>query len=78
MVYKTVLPAALSSFAAIVIPAAPLPSFPRKRESRTVLQKTGLLSIGHLGIPAYAGRTVPLWIALDQSLIILAIINDRR
>ena len=34
-----------------------LPSFPRKRESRTVLPKTGTLPIEH-GIPAYAGMTV--------------------
>ena len=37
---------------------APLPSFPRKRESRIVLPKTGLLPIGPFGIPAYAGMTV--------------------
>ena len=36
----------------------PLPSFPRKRESRTVMPKTGILTIGHFWIPAYAGMTV--------------------
>ena len=36
----------------------PLPSFPRKRESRTVLRQTRLLPIGHFWIPACAGRTV--------------------
>ena len=40
------------------IPAAFLPSFPRKRESRTVLRQTRPLPIGHFGIPAYAGMTV--------------------
>ena len=35
-----------------------LPSFPRKRESRTVLPKTGLLPIRLSRIPAYAGMTV--------------------
>ena len=41
-----------------VIPAVPLPSFPRKRESRTVRPKAGVLPIGHFWIPAYAGMTV--------------------
>ena len=33
-------------------------SFPRKRESRTALPKTGVPPIRHFGIPAYAGMTV--------------------
>ena len=36
----------------------PLPSFPRKRESRIVLPKTSILPIRHFWIPACAGRTV--------------------
>ena len=36
----------------------PPPSFPRKRESRTVLPKTGILLVKHFWIPAYAGMTV--------------------
>ena len=33
------------------VPPAPLPSFPRKRESRTVLPKTGILPAGFPGFP---------------------------
>ena len=41
-----------------VIPAAPLPSFPRKRESRTVQPYDAALLASHRWIPAYAGMTV--------------------
>ena len=41
-----------------VIPAAPLPSFPRKRESRTVLTYDAAVSAINREIPAYAGMTV--------------------
>ena len=39
-------------------PRDPPPSFPRKRESRTVLRKTSQLLAKRYGIPAYAGMTV--------------------
>ena len=37
---------------------ARLPSFPRKRESRTVLPHDAALLTSRRGIPAYAGMTV--------------------
>ena len=40
------------------ITQSPQPSFPRKRESRIVLPKTGILPSRHFWIPAYAGMTV--------------------
>ena len=40
-----------------VIPA-PLPSFPRKRESRGCLTRMWHNKAAPFGIPAYAGRTV--------------------
>ena len=41
-----------------VISAAPLPSFPRKRESRTVVERPSVRpSAAPPRIPAYAGRT---------------------
>ena len=40
------------------IPAAFLPSFPRKRESRTVLSYDAASWSSNLWIPAYAGMTV--------------------
>ena len=36
----------------------PQPSFPRKRESRTVLPYNAAVLVSHRGIPAYAGMTV--------------------
>ena len=36
----------------------PQPSFPRKRESRTVLPYDAAALSSHCGIPAYAGMTV--------------------
>ncbi len=36
----------------------PLPSFPRKRESRTVMPYNTTVLASHRGIPAYAGMTV--------------------
>ena len=53
-------PALLPSFLTFLpsFPAAPLPSFPRRRESGTVRTKTIILPIGHFWIPAYAGMTV--------------------
>ena len=41
-----------------VIPAAPQPSFPRKRESRTVLPYDAAVLAINREIPAYAGMTV--------------------
>ena len=41
-----------------IIPGTLLPSFPRKRESRTVLRQTRPLPAGYFWIPAYAGMTV--------------------
>ena len=38
--------------------AARRPSFPRKRESRTVLSYNAAVLSSHCGIPAYAGMTV--------------------
>ena len=38
--------------------AAPLPSFPRKRESRTAMPYNAASPASNSGIPAYAGRTV--------------------
>ena len=38
--------------------AGPLPSFPRKRESRTALPDDAVAAASNRGIPAYAGMTV--------------------
>ena len=38
--------------------AVPLPSFPRKRESKTVLPYAAAVLVSHSWIPAYAGMTV--------------------
>ena len=50
----TAIPAALST----VLPAGPLPSFPRKRESRGGLPRLRHYTAVPFGIPAYAGMTV--------------------
>ena len=58
--YPTVIPAPLyrpSRRFATVIPG-PLPSFPRKRESRTALPYNAAYLSSNHGIPAYAGMTV--------------------
>ena len=41
-----------------VIPGRPLPSFQRKRESRTVMVNDAAASASNRWIPAYAGMTV--------------------
>ena len=41
-----------------IIPAAPLPSFPRKRESGMALPYNAASPASHRRIPAYAGMTV--------------------
>jgi len=59
--YKTVnplLPARNRHCRTVIVLAGPLPSFPRKRESRTVLRQTSRIRARHFGIPAYAGMTV--------------------
>ena len=58
--YPTVIPAPLyrpSRRFATVIPG-PLPSFPRKRESRGYLTSMRHYKAAPFGIPAYAGMTV--------------------
>ena len=54
--------------------AAPLPSFPRKRESRTVLRQTIRSAARHFGIPAYAGMTVGAALRPRQASKILSIL----
>ena len=44
-----------------VIPAPSLPSFPRKRESRTALPYAAAVLASNYRIPAYAGMTVGGW-----------------